>query len=106
MMLVLATRCSPEQVYRRARLQFNDDEIAEAFAATSGITMPSQLRKAMRDEGRDLHKEFLRLLPEWPRPIAIQRWSIRRVGLMIGVAMLALLALLTALSSFESAGLL
>jgi tRNA A-37 threonylcarbamoyl transferase component Bud32/membrane-associated phospholipid phosphatase len=106
MMLVLATRSSPQQVYERARRQFNDDEIAEAFAATSGITMPSQLRKAMRDEGRDLHKEFLRLLPEWPRPIAIQRWSIRRVGLMIGVAMLALLALLTALSSFESAGLL
>src|SRR5207249_4470069 len=62
MMLVLATRCGPQQVYARARLQFNDDEIAEAFAATSGITMPSQLRKAMRDEGRDLHKEFLRLL--------------------------------------------
>jgi membrane-associated phospholipid phosphatase/tRNA A-37 threonylcarbamoyl transferase component Bud32 len=106
MMLVMATRSSCEQVYRRARLQFNDDEIAEAFAATSGITMPSQLRKAMRDEGRDLHKDFLRLLPEWPPPIAIQRWSIRRVGLMIGVALLALLALLTALSSFESAGLL
>jgi tRNA A-37 threonylcarbamoyl transferase component Bud32/membrane-associated phospholipid phosphatase len=106
MMLVLATRSSPQQVYERARLQFNEDEIAEAFAATSGITMPSQLRKAMRDEGRDLHKEFLRLLPEWPPPIAIQRWSIRRVGLMIGVALLALLALMTALSSFESAGLL
>jgi tRNA A-37 threonylcarbamoyl transferase component Bud32/membrane-associated phospholipid phosphatase len=106
MMLVLATRSSPQQVYERARLQFNDEEIAEAFAATSGITMPSQLRKAMRDEGRDLHKEFLRLLPEWPPPIAIQRWSIRRVGLMIGVALLALLALMTALSSFESAGLL
>jgi tRNA A-37 threonylcarbamoyl transferase component Bud32/membrane-associated phospholipid phosphatase len=106
MMLVLATRSSCEQVHRRARLQFNDDEIAEAFAATSGITMPSQLRKAMRDQGRDLHAEFLRLLPEWPHPIAIQRWSIRRVGLMIGVVLLALLALLTALSSFESAGLL
>jgi tRNA A-37 threonylcarbamoyl transferase component Bud32 len=106
MMLVLATRSSCEQVYRRARLQFNDDEIAEAFAATSGITMPSQLRRTMRDQGRDLHAEFLRLLPEWPPPIAIQRWSIRRVGLMAGVVLLALLALLTALSSFESAGLL
>ncbi len=84
MMLVLATRSSCEQVYRRARLQFNDDEIAEAFAATSGITMPSQLRRTMRDQGRDLHAGFLRLLPEWPRPIAIQRWSIRRVGLMVG----------------------
>jgi tRNA A-37 threonylcarbamoyl transferase component Bud32/membrane-associated phospholipid phosphatase len=106
MMLVLATRSSPEQVHRRARLQFNDDEIAEAFAATSGITMPSQLRKTMRDQGRDLHAEFLRLLPELPRPIAIQRWSIRRVGLMLGVAMLALLALVAALNSFGAAGLL
>jgi tRNA A-37 threonylcarbamoyl transferase component Bud32 len=106
MMLVLATRSSPEQVFGRARIQFNDDEIAEAFAATSGITMPSQLRKTMRDQGRDLHAEFLRLLPELPPPIAIQRWSIRRVGLMAGVALLALLALLTALGSFESARLL
>jgi hypothetical protein len=106
MMLVLATRCPCEQVYRRARLQFNDDEIAEAFAATSGITMPSQLRKTIREQGRDLHAEFLRLLPELPPPIAIQRWSIRRVGLMIGVALLALLALVAALNSFEAAGLL
>ena len=106
MMLVLATRSSPEQVYRRARLQFNDDEIAEAFAATSGITMPSQLRRTMREQGRDLHAEFLRLLPELPPPIAIQRWSIRRIGLMVGVALLALLVALMALTSFESAGLL
>jgi membrane-associated phospholipid phosphatase len=106
MLLVLATRSSPERVLRRARLQFNDDEIAEAFAATSGITMPSQLRKAMRDQGRDLHAEFLRLLPEWPPPIAVQRWSIRRVGLMIGVGLLALLALAAGLSSVGMAGLL
>jgi tRNA A-37 threonylcarbamoyl transferase component Bud32 len=106
MMLVMATRSSCEQVYGRARLQFNDDEIAEAFAATSGITMPSQLRREMRLQGRDLHAEFLRLLPEWAPPIAIQRWSVRRVGLMAGVALLALVALLAALSSFESAGLL
>jgi tRNA A-37 threonylcarbamoyl transferase component Bud32/membrane-associated phospholipid phosphatase len=106
MMLVLATRSSPEQVYARARLQFNDDEIAEAFAATSGITMPSELRKTMRDQGRDLHAEFLHLLPEWYPPVAIQRWSIRRVGLMIGVVLLALLALAAALNSFSSAGLL
>jgi tRNA A-37 threonylcarbamoyl transferase component Bud32 len=106
MMLVLAIRSSPEQVYRRARLQFNDDEIAEAFAATSGITMPSQLRRMMRVQGRDLHAEFLRLLPELPPPIAIQRWSVRRIGLMAGVALGALLVLLMALATFESAGLL
>jgi tRNA A-37 threonylcarbamoyl transferase component Bud32 len=106
MMLVLATRSSCERVYARARLQFNDDEVAEAFAATSGITMPSQLRKAMRDQGRDLHAEFVALLPRWYPPVAIQRWSVRRVGLMIGVALLALLTLATALNSFSSAGLL
>jgi hypothetical protein len=93
-------------VYERARLQFNDDEIAEAFAATSGITMPSQLRKTMRDQGRDLHKEFVALLPRSYPPYAIQRWSVRRVGLMIGVALLALLTLVTALNSFGAAGLL
>jgi tRNA A-37 threonylcarbamoyl transferase component Bud32/membrane-associated phospholipid phosphatase len=106
MMLVLATRSSPQQVYERARLQFNDDEIAEAFAATHGITMPSQLRQWMREQGRDLHKEFLKLLPEVPHPISTQRWSVRRVGLLLGVLVLGLLALLIVFSNLRSAGLL
>jgi len=106
MLLVLATRSSPQQVYERARLQFNDDEIAEAFAATHGITMPSQLRQWMREQGRDLHKEFLKLLPERPHPISTQRWSVRRVGLLLGVLLLGLLALLTVFSNLRSAGLL
>ena len=106
MMLVLATRSSPQQVYERARLQFNDDEIAEAFAATHGITMPSQLRQWMRDQGRDLHKEFLKLLPEAPHPISTQRWSIRRIGLLLGVLVVGLLVLLIVFSNLSSAGLL
>ncbi|MFL6267154.1 MAG: RIO1 family regulatory kinase/ATPase [Actinomycetes bacterium] len=106
MMLVLATRSSPQQVYERARLQFNDDEIAEAFAATHGITMPSQLRQWMREQGRDLHKEFLKLLPEAPHPISTQRWSVRRVGLLLGVLVVGLLVLLIVLSNLGSAGLL
>jgi tRNA A-37 threonylcarbamoyl transferase component Bud32/membrane-associated phospholipid phosphatase len=106
MMLVLATRSSPQRVYERATLQFREDEIAEAFAATRGITMPSQLRRMMREQGRDLHAEFLRLLPERPPPIAIQRWSIRRVGLTMGVLLVGLLALLMTISNLKSAGLL
>jgi tRNA A-37 threonylcarbamoyl transferase component Bud32/membrane-associated phospholipid phosphatase len=106
MLLVLATRSSPQQVYERARLQFNDDEIAEAFAATHGITMPSQLRQWMREQGRDLHKEFLKLLPERPHPISTQRWSVRRVGLLLGVLLGGLLALLVVFSNLRSAGLL
>jgi tRNA A-37 threonylcarbamoyl transferase component Bud32 len=106
MMLVLATRSSPERVYERALLQFRVDEIAEAFAATRGLTMPSQLRRWMREQGRDLHAEFLQLLPERPPPIAIQHWSFRRVGLMTGVLAGGLLALLVAIVNLRSAGLL
>jgi tRNA A-37 threonylcarbamoyl transferase component Bud32/membrane-associated phospholipid phosphatase len=83
MMLCLALRSSPEQVYQRALRQFSVEEITEGFAATRGLTMPSQLRNLMRTQGRDLHAEFLELLPERPRPIAIQRWSIHRIGLAV-----------------------
>src|SRR5512132_2699662 len=55
--------------------------------------MPSQLRQMMRAQGRDLHAEFLALLAERPRPISIQRWSVRRVGLLL----LVLLALIPAI---------
>jgi serine/threonine protein kinase len=106
MMLVLATRSSAQQVYERAKLQFRDDEIAEAFAATRGITMPSQLRHMMREQGRDLHAEFLRLLPERPAPIAVQHWSVRRIGLTIGVLLAALFAVWLVIGYFRSAGLL
>jgi tRNA A-37 threonylcarbamoyl transferase component Bud32/membrane-associated phospholipid phosphatase len=83
MMLVLGLRTDAERVYRRARLQFSDDEIAEAFAATRGLTMPSQLRRMLRQQGRGLHADFLRLLPVRLPPVHIQRWSVRRVGLMV-----------------------
>jgi hypothetical protein len=89
MMLCLALRSNPELVYQRALGQFTVEEITEGFAATRGLTMPSQLRNLMRAQGRDLHAEFLELLPERPRPIAIQRWSVRRVGLALITLLLA-----------------
>jgi hypothetical protein len=33
----------------------------------------------MRQQGRDLHAEFLALLPYRLPPVKIQRWSLRRV---------------------------
>ncbi|MCW2614110.1 MAG: rane protein of unknown function, putative kinase domain [Frankiales bacterium] len=93
MMLVLALRSGPGLVYARARRVFSEDEIAEAFAATRGLTMPSQLRRMMRAQGRDLHAEFKRLLPYPVHPIAIQHWSARRVALMLGVAAVAAVVL-------------
>jgi tRNA A-37 threonylcarbamoyl transferase component Bud32/membrane-associated phospholipid phosphatase len=81
MMLVLGLRTDAERVYRRARRQFSDEEIAEAFAATRGLTMPSQLRRLLRQQGRDLHADFVRLLPYQLPPVRIQRWSWRRMAL-------------------------
>jgi tRNA A-37 threonylcarbamoyl transferase component Bud32 len=91
MMLCLALRSSPELVYQRARCQFSVEEITEGFAAARGLALPSQLRHLLRAQGRDLHAEFVRLLPSPPQPIRIQRWSLRRIGLwMLVLALLVL----------------
>ena len=82
MMLVLALFSDANSVYERAVQYFTFEEITEAFAATRGLTMPSQLRHMMRPRGRDLHAEFCRLLPPF-RPIRIQRWTMRRIMLTI-----------------------
>jgi membrane-associated phospholipid phosphatase/tRNA A-37 threonylcarbamoyl transferase component Bud32 len=91
MMLCLALRSSPEQVYQRALRQFSVEEISEGFAAARGLALPSQLRRMLRAQGRDVHGQFLRLLPQRPRPIRIQRWSARRIGLLLLVVPLAVL---------------
>jgi membrane-associated phospholipid phosphatase/tRNA A-37 threonylcarbamoyl transferase component Bud32 len=92
MMLVLGLRTSAERVYARARRQFSDEEIAEAFAATRGLTMPSQLRRMLRSQGRDLHGDFLNLLPYRLPPIRIQRWTWRRAVLTVSTLFGVLIA--------------
>jgi membrane-associated phospholipid phosphatase/tRNA A-37 threonylcarbamoyl transferase component Bud32 len=92
MMLCLALRSDPKLVYERALRQFSVEEITEAFAATRGLAMPSQLRHMLRAQGRDLHDEFLDLLPERPAPISIQRFSLRRIALSLGVLCALLIA--------------
>ncbi len=91
MMLVLAVGSDPERVYQRALRYFTPAEIAEAFAATRGVASPSQLRTVMKQDGRDLLTQFRRLAPKRP-PIAIQRWSVRRVVLALGLLVSLLLA--------------
>jgi len=91
MMLVLALRTDAQRVYDRALLQFSQEEIAEAFAATHGLTMPTQLRRMLRQQGKDLHAEFLRLLPYRLPPVRIQRWTWRRVGLTVATLAAVLL---------------
>jgi tRNA A-37 threonylcarbamoyl transferase component Bud32/membrane-associated phospholipid phosphatase len=102
MMLCLALRSSAERVYRRALRQFTVEEISEGFAAARGLALPSQLRRMLRTQGRDLHAEFVRLLPSAPRPIMIQRWSARRVGLLACAAGLAALLGVALFGSFNN----
>jgi tRNA A-37 threonylcarbamoyl transferase component Bud32/membrane-associated phospholipid phosphatase len=93
MMLVLALRSDAERVYERALRLFTEDEIAEAFAAARGVASPTQLRNHLKRDGRDLLQRFRDLAPA-RKPVSIQRWSIRRVLLTIGVAFVGLLGLL------------
>ena len=78
---------------------------AEAFAAARGLALPSQLRHMLRDQGRDLHAEFLDLLPARPKPIRIQRWSARRLALlmlMVPAAILLAVAFRTVLVNTDA----
>jgi tRNA A-37 threonylcarbamoyl transferase component Bud32/membrane-associated phospholipid phosphatase len=102
MMLCLALRSSPERVYRRALQYFTVEEITEGFAAARGLALPSQLRHLLRAQGRDLHAEFVRLLPSPPRPIRVQRWSARRVGLWAAIVALLVLAALNTKVIFDN----
>src|SRR5208282_2991060 len=89
MMLVLAIRTDPQRVYRRALAYFTEAELSEAFAATRGVASPTQLRAFIRRDPRDLLGEFRALAPPRP-PIALQRWSARRVALAAAALAMAL----------------
>jgi hypothetical protein len=89
MMLVLALRADAETVYRRALRLFRPDDIAEAFAASRGVTLPSQSRAMLAADRRDLLGQLRALAP--PRAkVRIQRWSARRIGLWAATVLGAL----------------
>jgi membrane-associated phospholipid phosphatase len=103
MMLVLAVRTDPERVYRRALSYFTPAELAEAFAATRGMASPNQLRASMKKDPRDLLGTFRALAP--PRePIPLQRWSVRRVGLALGILAATALAVAISATAFKPPG--
>jgi tRNA A-37 threonylcarbamoyl transferase component Bud32 len=107
MMVVLALRTDPDRVYQRALQYFSPDEIAEAFAATRSITLPSQSRamlKKDRKAGRDILARFRELAPS-RRPIAIQRWSVRRIGITLMVVLGVVLSLSLIIDNLTSGAL-
>jgi len=99
MMLVLALRSDAQSVYRRALAYFSPEELSEAFAAARGVASPTQLRSMMKRDRPELLEEFRALAPA-RRPIAIQRWSFRRVGLIVFMLVIVLLAGAWSLSLF------
>jgi tRNA A-37 threonylcarbamoyl transferase component Bud32/membrane-associated phospholipid phosphatase len=99
MMLVLALRSDADRVYERALRYFSEDDIAEAFAAARGVASPTQLRTQLKSDGRDLLERFRELAPA-REPVSIQRWSLRRVALTIGVLLGAVFALLLVVSNW------
>jgi hypothetical protein len=88
MMLVLGLAAGPKRVYARATQRFSAEEVGEAFAAAQGAAIPRQLRQMLKEEAPDLLDEF-RCLAPGHEPIAIQRWSVRRVTLTAQAALVA-----------------
>ena len=105
MMLVLGLYSEPKLVFERALRLFTPDDIAEAFAAVRGVASPTQLRSEMKKANRDLVAEYRAMAPHRD-PIAIQRWSIRRIAVTVATALLVLLAVVLVIGNLQGAGLL
>ena len=105
MMLVMSLAgAEPERVYTIALECFTPDEIAEGFAATQRVTVPSQSRQMMKKARGNLVKRFRELAPD-RAPVSIQRWSYRRLGLTVLCAFGALIAGTMVVSNLRGAGL-
>jgi tRNA A-37 threonylcarbamoyl transferase component Bud32 len=105
MVLVLALAVGPERVLDRATRFFEPDELAEAFATTSSLTVPRQLRRLLAGGESDLVETFRHLLPRRPR-IRVQRWSTRRVLLALATVGGVLLAAAMTAVNLRAGGLL
>ena len=99
MMLCLGLGRDAPAVYERALRFFSPADIAESFAATRTVTIPSQLRALLDADGRDLVERFRELAPRRER-VPVQRWSVRRLGLIAATLLSAGLVLWAALTVF------
>lgn len=105
MLLVLALAAGPAAVLERAERFFDRDELAEAFATTSALTVPRQLRRMIDAREDDLVEAFRGLLPA-RSTVIVQRWSTRRVLLAVAAVGGALLAVVLTALNLRAGGLL
>jgi membrane-associated phospholipid phosphatase len=107
MMVILALRTDSTTVYSRALLQFAPEDIAEAFAATHSVTLPSQSRSSLalhkKEQGIDLVKEFRELAPPADL-IHIQRWSPRRIWLTVAAFLAGMFLVVFSISQLTGEG--
>jgi tRNA A-37 threonylcarbamoyl transferase component Bud32/membrane-associated phospholipid phosphatase len=107
MMIILALRSDPDHVYERALRYFSPDDIAEAFASTRSVTVPSQSRSSLaavkRSGGTDIVARFRALAPP-VEPISIQRWSTRRVLLTSAAVLVAILLVQILITNLTGGG--
>jgi len=107
MMLILGMKSTPENVYQRALQFFAPEDLAEAFAAGQGVTIPTQSRSMLADlkktKGIDLLARFRALAPPH-EPISIQRWSTRRIRLAAGALLGILILLSTIIDNIRGVG--
>ena len=59
----------------------------------------------LKADGRDIIGRFRELAPSYP-PISVQRWTWRRIGLMVWVVVVALVVLSLGLDYFQRVGML
>ena len=104
MMVVLALTTDPDRVYQIALRHFSPTEISEAFAATHSVTMPSQSRSMVRKDQRNLVARFRELAPAHER-ISIQRWSARRIALLLSCLLGAIILVNLLVGNLPGAGL-
>ena len=95
MMLCLALRTDADRVYARATSVFTPEEIAEGFASSVGLAIPTELAEKLKADGRPSIDRFKELAPA-REPVSIQRWSPRRAALTaaVGTGVLVLAAML------------
>ena len=103
MMMILALGSDVARVYQAALVRFTSDDVAEAFAATRGVTVPSQLRGMVKRDEPDLAEEFSSLAPP-RRLIPIQRWTLRRLTLASALLAGVTVALVTSVLNLRAAG--
>jgi hypothetical protein len=68
---------------------FTPDEIAEAFACSVGLTIPTELQARLKEDGRGILERFRELAPPRER-VSIQRWSFQRL-VLTGIALIGVL---------------